>query len=109
MSPIDLLVSPPILFLLMLAAGLLVYAWAGRVAPPFHPTGAKAQAYTGGETLPGQTYQPGYQFFHAALFFTMLHIAALVVATAPPESLSWGAVGYLAILSATVGILRWGR
>ena len=106
---VDVLTSPLLWFAAMVAGGWLLYLWASRVAPPFQATGRKAKAYTGGEDIPGQVYRPGYQFFHAALFFTMLHIAALVVATAPPESLSWGAVGYLAILSATVGILRWGR
>lgn len=103
----EVLASPLLWFAVLVAVGWLAYLWAGRVAPPFRPVGSKAKAFTGGEALPGQAYQPGYQFFHVALFFTIMHVAAIVIATAPPTVLLWAAAGYVAIISLAVMVLRW--
>ena len=107
MDVIAVLASPFVVFGGMVVAGWLMYWWSGRVAPPFRPTGGKAKAYTGGEDLPGQVFRPGYQFFHVALFFTLLHVAAIVVATAPSDVLPWGSLVYLAVVSLAVVVLRW--
>lgn len=103
----EILASPLLWFAVLVAIGWLLYLWAGRVAPPFRPVGSKAKAFTGGEALPGQAYQPGYQFFHVALFFTIMHVAAIVIATAPPNVFPWAAAGYVAIISLSVMVLRW--
>ena len=50
---------------------------------------------------------PGYQFFYVALFFTVVHVAALVLATAPADAPLWGPLGYLAIMAVAVMVLRW--
>jgi hypothetical protein len=42
-----------------------------------------------------------------ALFFTVMGVAALVLATAPPDAPLWGPLGYLAIMAITVTVLRW--
>ncbi len=107
MAWIDILGSPFVWFAVMVLAGWLLYLWSFRVAPPFRPEGSKTKAYTGGEALPGQAYQPGYQFFHVALFFTIMHVAAIVAATAPRGVVPWAAVGYLAIISLSILVLRW--
>lgn len=109
MSEADWLASPIVWFPAMLLAGTLLYLWAARVAPPFRPTGMKAKAFTGGEDEPGRAYRPGYQFFHAALFFTLLHVAAIVIATVPGGALPWAALLYLAVVGMCVVVLRGSR
>ncbi|HKZ99512.1 MAG TPA: hypothetical protein VJ326_07990 [Thermoplasmata archaeon] len=103
------LAAPLLWFGAMALAGWLVYAWSGRVAPRFRPTGGKAKAYTGGEDLPGQAYRPGYAFFHVALLFTILHVAAIVLATAPRGAIPWAALAYLLVVGLSVPVLRWTR
>jgi len=104
---VDVLTSPLLWFAAMVAGGWLLYLWASRVAPPFQATGRKAKAYTGGEDIPGQVYRPGYQFFHVALFFTIMHVAAIVVATAPHGVAPWAAGVYLGVIALSVAVLRW--
>jgi hypothetical protein len=65
--------------------------------------------YVGGEAIQAQVYQPGYIFFYVALFFVVVHVAALVIAIAPPDAPLWGTLGYLAIVAIAVTILRWER
>ena len=103
----DVLESPIVWFLVMIAAGWILYLVGARLAPPFRPVGMKAKAYTGGEDMPGQDYHPGYQFFHVALFFTLMHIAAIMVATAPPKVAPWAAIAYLGVVSVSIAVLRW--
>ncbi len=103
----DVLSSPLLWFGVMVLGGSLLYLWSARNAPRFSPTGLKAQAYTGGERIPGQAYRPGYAFFHVALFFTLLHVAAVFVATAPGGILPWAAVAYLGVVALAVSVLRW--
>lgn len=107
MAIAELLASPILWFAAMILAGWLLYAWAARVAPTFRPVGEKAKAFTGGEPLPGQAYRPGYDFFHVALFFTIMHIAALVVATAPAGIVPLAAVAYVAVIALSIYVLRW--
>ena len=103
----DLLLSPILWFLVMVLGGGLLYMWATRVAPPFKAVGLKAKAFTGGEDEPGRAYRPGYQFFHAALFFTLLHVGAIMIATAPPGVVPWAAMVYLSVIGTCVLALRW--
>lgn len=103
----DLLTSPISIAILAFCSGYIIYAWSGTVAPPFLPTRNKVMPYVGGEAAEAQVFQPGYGFFYVALFFTVIHVAALVIALAPPDAPLWGTGGYLAIIAATVIILRW--
>jgi hypothetical protein len=63
--------------------------------------------YVDGEAAQAQVFLPGYQFFYVALFFTVVHVAALVLATAPADAPLWGPLGYLAIMAVAVMVLRW--
>lgn len=103
----DLLTTPVIIMVLALGACSLIYAWSRTVAPAFTPTVNKTMPYVGGEAAQAQTWQPGYQFFYVALFFTVVHVAALVLATAPPDAPLWGPLGYLALMAIAVMVLRW--
>jgi hypothetical protein len=63
--------------------------------------------YVGGEPAVAQIYQPSYQFFYVALFFTLVHVAGIVLATAPPGAPLWATIGYLALMALGVAVLRW--
>jgi len=102
-----LVFSPVSIMVLALLAGALIYLWAKTVAPSFSPTAAKVRSYVGGETMEPQVFRPGYEFFYVALFFTVIHVAALVIALAPRDAPLWGTLGYLAIIAVAVAILRW--
>lgn len=103
----DILLSPVSIAVLALCIGYLITEWSRSVAPPFLPTRNKVMPYVGGEAAEAQVYRPGYQFYYVALFFTVVHVAALVIALAPSDAPLWGTGGYLAIVAAAVIILRW--
>lgn len=107
MLPWDVLTSPLLIMAFAVAIGCIIYAWSRTIAPPFTPTPNKTMSYVGGEIAEAQVCQPGYQFFYVALFFTVVHVAALVLATAPPDAPLWGPLGYLAIMAVAVTVLRW--
>jgi NADH:ubiquinone oxidoreductase subunit 3 (subunit A) len=107
MSLWDLLTSPVIIMAFALGTGYLIYAWSRTIAPPFIPSVNKIMPYVGGEAAEAQAFQPGYQFFYVALFFTVAGVAALVLATAPPDASLWGPLGYLATIAIAVTVLRW--
>jgi NADH-quinone oxidoreductase subunit A len=106
MASWDLLASPVFIMACALGIGYLIYAWSRRVAPPFSPSVNKTMPYVGGEVAEAHVWQPGYQFFYVALFFTVVHVAALVLATAPADAPLWGSLGYLAIMAIAIMILR---
>jgi NADH-quinone oxidoreductase subunit A len=99
--------SPFVIFGVALAIGYLMYFWSRRVAPVTPDTPNKTMPYVGGEPMEAQSFQPGYQFFYVALFFTVVHVAAMVLATAPPFALPWAAIGYLGIIAVSIMMLRW--
>ncbi len=107
MTLTDVLTSPFVLFAVAVAVGWLMYAWSRTIAPASTGGVNKQMPYVGGEAAVAQSYQPGYQFFYVALFFTLVHVAALVLATAPTGMLPWAAVGYLAVIAVGILILRW--
>ncbi len=100
------LLSPPVAFVVMLAV-VLLFAWAVKglaLKPKVHPDGL-TKSYACGEDIPDAMIQPDYgQFVPFAFFFTILHVVALVVTTAPVAgSVAFVlAVGY--ILCAVVGL-----
>jgi NADH:ubiquinone oxidoreductase subunit 3 (subunit A) len=107
MTPVDILTSPLCLAVYALALGYLVYAWSRTIAPGFRPTPDKTMPYVGGEAIAAQVCRPGYHFYYVALFFTVVHVAALVLALAPADAPLWGTLGYLAIVAVAVMALRW--
>ena len=94
--------SPVVVFLLALAAALILYWIGGEMAPRFVRQGGKAKAYTGGEDIPGKKYQVSYQFYHLALIFTVLHVTALIVATAFMAGAGVAAIIYLLIAAIAI-------
>jgi NADH:ubiquinone oxidoreductase subunit 3 (subunit A) len=107
MTPQDLLLSPVGFFILAIAMGYLLYTWSRTVAPAFRPLAGKTMPYVGGEVMEAQAYRPGYQFYYVALFFVVVHVAALVISTAPPDAPLWGTLGFLALVAVAVMVMRW--
>ena len=107
MAVADLVFSPFVLYGIAMAIGLLVYLWARGIAPAPPDRGDKRMPYVGGEAWEAQSYQPSYGFFYVAIFFTLAHVAALVIATAPPSASLYATIGYLVIIAVAVMVLRW--
>jgi NADH:ubiquinone oxidoreductase subunit 3 (subunit A) len=99
MNGSDFLLSPPVAFLLVLAVCGLVYLLGKRMAPKLTRIGGKLTSYACGEDMPGSKIQFGYRLFYfVALFFTIMHVAALVIATVPAGKIALFAVLYLAVV-----------
>jgi NADH-quinone oxidoreductase subunit A len=99
MKGIEFLLSPPVAFILFLAIAFLLYFLGKRLAPKLNKTGGKLTTYACGEDIPGVKVQFGYRlFFFIALFFTIMHVAALMIATVPSGKIVWFAVLYLAVI-----------
>jgi len=103
MKMIDILLTPVLAFLIFLAVSLFVYWLGGRMAPKLRRIGGKLTTYACGEDLPGVKIQWGYRlFFFIALFFTMMHVASLVVATLPQGPIVLFGIFYLAMIFLSV-------
>ena len=99
----DIFLSPPIAFVVFLLLSYLLYLWAGLIAPKGNKEGGKLKTYACGEDIPGFKIQFGYRmFFFIALFFTMMHVAALVVATLPKGPFVFFGIFYLGMIFLSV-------
>jgi len=85
----------PIAFITFLAITYLVYRVGKAWAPRTKPEGGKVATYACGEDIPGAKIQYSYPLFHFALLFTILHVAALVIATVPSGTIAILALVYL--------------
>jgi len=102
----EILLAPPLAFLVFLAIFYIIYFLAGRLAPKLNPVGGKLKSYACGEDIPGSKLQFGYRlFFFIALFFTMMHVAALVVATLPSGPIAYFGLFYLGMIFISVAAL----
>jgi NADH:ubiquinone oxidoreductase subunit 3 (subunit A) len=95
----NILITPFIGFGIFALAAFLLYKLGDLMAPKLKDEGAKLCQYACGEPFPGKKLQVGYrQFFYAALFFTMMHVAALVIATIPGGSPAFAILGIFYLL-----------
>ena len=74
---------PVVTFLIMLLIVALLYLFAGTLGPKHKKAKYKLKSYACGEDYPSGKIQQSYNFFHIAFFFTILHVGALLIATAP--------------------------
>jgi NADH-quinone oxidoreductase subunit A len=99
MKPIDILLSPLISFIIFLLIYYIFYRISAGFAPKVKDVAGKFTTYACGEDIPGYKVQFGYRlFFFVALFFTMMHVAALVVATVPKGPLVYFGIFYLGMI-----------
>jgi NADH:ubiquinone oxidoreductase subunit 3 (subunit A) len=76
----DVLLTPPIAFLIYIPLVLLI-TWLGKyLAGPENASAMKSSVYGSGETPPTTLAAPGYKpFFLIAFFFAILHLGMLVL------------------------------
>jgi NADH:ubiquinone oxidoreductase subunit 3 (subunit A) len=73
---------PPIAFLVYLLLGVAISRLGRLLAGQSFPNALKSSTYAGGEAPPLAQAAPGYgPYFVTALFFGVLHLGILVVAT----------------------------
>lgn len=102
----NLLLLPPILFVVVLG---FVMLFVGVVRPlavkNTKPGAGRDKAYACGEDVKIHMGQPEYkQFFPFAYFFTIMHVIALIVATAPSGNVQIAALAVLYLLAAVMGL-----
>jgi len=103
MNNFSFLLSPPVAFLFFLGLAFGLYGLGKKMAPKPRRVGGKLETYACGEHLPGFKIQFGYRlFFFIALFFTMMHVAALVIATVPGGKIVFFAIIYLAMIALSI-------
>ncbi len=96
----NVLLFPPIAFLLFIIIGLVLTKVVGRYAPKSEVSEGKMESYACGQKDVVHSVSPDYgQFFPYAFFFTIMHVLVLVIATAPKGVLT------LPLLYVVVGIL----
>ncbi|HAR35380.1 MAG TPA: hypothetical protein DCR87_00455 [Acidobacteria bacterium] len=99
MKGLEFLLSPPVAFFFFLAVAFLLYALGRAMAPRLSRTPGKLTTYACGEDIPGVKVQFGYRLFYVfALFFTIMHVAALVIATIPIGKIVFLGIIYLALI-----------
>ncbi|HDQ70990.1 MAG TPA: hypothetical protein ENN19_02710 [Chloroflexi bacterium] len=106
-----ILLSPPVALCLFLGLAYAVYRLSGMIAAPGQEHPGKCLPYACGEDLLPPEVQLAYHaFFRLALLFGILHMAALVVSTLPPDVTSRRtATAYLAGIGVSVFVLAKGR
>ncbi|MCX5751876.1 MAG: hypothetical protein NT099_09520 [Candidatus Saganbacteria bacterium] len=103
----NIIFLPPVAFFIVMAATLLL-AWilSPLAYKPKNPPKDGTKAYACGENVPKHRIQINYtQFFPFAFFFTILHMAALMVTTVPTSNLATFFIAFIYILGALVGLL----
>jgi NADH:ubiquinone oxidoreductase subunit 3 (subunit A) len=85
----DILLTPPIAFVLYLALSWFLVQVGRLLAGPTRSESLKTSVYSSGEAPPQRSAAPGYQpFFVTALFFAVLHLGVLMLATSNLAPLS---------------------
>jgi len=99
MKGLEFLLSPPVAFFFFLAVAFALYALGRAMAPEFKRTPGKLSTYACGEDIPGVKVQFGFRLFYVfALFFTIMHVAALIIATIPMGKIAFLAIIYLVMI-----------
>lgn len=102
----DILLTPPIAFIVILLASWLLSYLSSRLS--FKPKGSQEgtyKAYACGEDTYDAMIQPDYsQFFVFAFFFTLAHVAVLIVATMPEGGLDVYAVALTYIVAVVISL-----
>lgn len=79
-----ILLFPPVAFSLFVLVGAILLGLGSLMAAEGQAHSGKKTQYACGEDVPAAKVQPDYGFFFPfALFFTILHVTALIMATLP--------------------------
>jgi NADH-quinone oxidoreductase subunit A len=99
-------VSPPIVFIVILVVLAMLARLGSRLAcRPSKKSPGTQDSYACGESGYDHMSQPDYSsFFPFAFFFTIAHVAALILTTVPKETMSIFAIAVFYIIAAIVGL-----
>ena len=82
MSNFNILLSPPLAFLIYLPLVYAIYLVGRGLAGKGNPSSSKSSVYGSGEAAPTTLAAPGYRpFFLVAFFFAVLHLGMLIIGT----------------------------
>ena len=100
----EILLSPPIAFLILSAAVGLILLVGKYLAGPEKSDPVKSSTYGSGEEAPTNLAAPGYRpFFLVAFFFAILHLGMLVLGSGSFASISpLYIIGLLSALAALI-------
>lgn len=102
----DLILTPPVAFLIVLAmTALLAGVFSKLSFKVARPPKDMDKAYACGEEVTQNRVQPDYsQFFPFAFFFTILHVVAMIIATVPIQTIQSFTIAVIYIAGAAVGL-----
>ena len=100
----DILLSPPISFLIYLPLVIALYLVGRGLAGQGNPSAAKSSLYASGEEAQTSFASPGYRpYFLVAFFFAIVHLGILVVGSG---TISLGLLPYiLGLILALVALI----
>lgn len=102
----EILLTPPIAFIVILLSSWLLSYFSSRLS--FKPKGTQEgtyKSYACGEDTYDAMVQPDYsQFFVFAFFFTLAHVAVLIVATMPHGAMDVYVVALLYIIAVVLSL-----
>ena len=100
MEGANFLLFPPVAFALFLLVGVLLYMFGSLLAAKGNDYRGKKSQYACGEDVPAAKVQPDYSFFFPfAIFFTIIHVTSLIMATLPVGNIALMGILYLAGIS----------
>ncbi len=101
-----LLVSPPIVFIILLISSLfLSYLFSKLSFKTSNPADDAGKSYACGEDNYNNTAQPDYSvFFPFAFFFTLAHVATLLMTTVPAGERSIFVMAAIYVTGAALGL-----
>ncbi len=103
---LSILLSPPLAFLICLALCAGIYGLGRLVEERGAPVPGKYETYACGENFPAEKLHFGYRkFYIAAIFFTIMHVAVLTIATVPGGTSAYRAFVYLVAIAASISCL----
>ena len=104
--PSELLLTPPVVFIaVLLAAIFFAYILSKLALKPKNVPAGLTKEYSCGEDVKAHMIQPDYsQFFPFAFYFTILHVAALMLATVPMATMQTFLIAVVYILGAIIGL-----
>ena len=102
-----LLLSPPVVFIIILGAVLgLSFVLSKLAFKPQRRIDGLTKPYACGEDVTDTMIQPDYsQFFPFAFYFTILHVVALMIAAVPAATIETLFIAFIYIIGAIIGLM----
>ena len=103
---LSILLSPPLAFLICFLICTGIYGLGHLVEEKGQPVEGKYEPYACGENFEAEKLHFGYRkFYLAAIFFTIMHVAVLTIATVPGGASAYRALVYLAAIAASISCI----